>query len=86
MKNLILSLAVTFSATTAFADGHAPAPMVMASNQSVENGVVSADKVVAGENGWMVVHDVSHARLKLHPQQSGQKFRKDPRYSSGCHR
>lgn len=56
MKNLILSLAVTFSATTAFADGHAPAPMVMASNQSVENGVVSADKVVAGENGWMVVH------------------------------
>lgn len=56
MKKLILSLAVTFAATTAFADGHAPAPMVMASNQSVENGVVSADKVVAGENGWMVVH------------------------------
>ena len=39
----------------AFADGHA-APMVMASDQDVSNGVVSAEKVMAGENGWMVVH------------------------------
>ena len=33
-----------------------PAPMVEASDQSVANGVVSADMVVAPENGWMVVH------------------------------
>ena len=56
MNKLILSLAISFTATTAFADGHAPAPMVMAADQSVANGIVSADKVVAGENGWMVVH------------------------------
>lgn len=31
-------------------------PMVMASDQSVENGIVSAEKVAAGENGWLVVH------------------------------
>lgn len=39
----------------ASADGHA-VPMVMASDQDVSNGVVSAEKVMAGENGWMVVH------------------------------
>lgn len=55
MKNLILAAAFGLTATSAFADGHA-APMVMAADQSVANGIVSADKIVAGENGWMVVH------------------------------
>ncbi len=32
------------------------APMVEPSNQSVANGVVSAEKVMAGQNGWLVVH------------------------------
>jgi len=45
----------TMAATAVFADDHAM-PMVMASDQSVESGVVSADKIVAGENGWLVVH------------------------------
>nr|WP_234822454.1 hypothetical protein [Palleronia aestuarii] len=31
-------------------------PQVTASDQSVANGVVSADMVTAGANGWMVVH------------------------------
>ena len=39
---------------TAFADGHAPA--VVAADQDVSNGVVSASKVMASENGWLVVH------------------------------
>lgn len=43
-------------ASTAFAESHAMAPMVEASDQSVANGVVSADKVMADANGWLVVH------------------------------
>jgi hypothetical protein len=31
-------------------------PMVEAADQDVSNGVVSADMVMAGENGWLVVH------------------------------
>nr|WP_237708140.1 hypothetical protein [Oceanicola sp. S124] len=31
-------------------------PMVEAMDQSVANGVVSADKISAPENGWLVVH------------------------------
>jgi len=31
-------------------------PSVTASDQSVSNGVVSADTVTAPENGWLVVH------------------------------
>lgn len=56
MKSFLLALAIGSVATASFADGHAPVPAVEASNQSVANGVVSADSVVAGENGWMVVH------------------------------
>lgn len=56
MKTLVSALTIAIAATGAFADGHAPTPAVEASNQSVANGVVSAEKVVASENGWMVVH------------------------------
>lgn len=56
MKTLVPALALVLSATGAFADPQAPAPAVEAANQSVANGVVSADRIVAAENGWMVVH------------------------------
>lgn len=56
MKTLISTLAFATFATSTFAAGHGPAPMVAASDQSVANGVVSAETVVAAENGWMVVH------------------------------
>lgn len=56
MTRLLLSSAFVALATGAFAAGHGMAPAVMASDQSVANGVVSAEKVVAGVNGWMVVH------------------------------
>lgn len=56
MNKLISALAVTIAATSAYAAGHGPAPMIEGTDQSVESGSVSADMVVAGENGWMVVH------------------------------
>lgn len=55
MKTLIIAAALSLTAAAAHADGHAT-PMVMAADQSVANGMVSAEKIVAGENGWMVVH------------------------------
>ncbi len=56
MNKLISALAMTIMATGAYAAGHSPAPMIEATDQSVQNGIVSAEMVVAGENGWMVVH------------------------------
>lgn len=53
MKNLILGTALAFAASAAVAQ---MTPMVEATDQSVSNGIVSASKVVAGENGWLVVH------------------------------
>jgi hypothetical protein len=56
MRFLLPSAALALAATGAFAGGHSMAPMVEAADQSVANGVVSAEKVVAPANGWMVVH------------------------------
>ncbi|MGR3273000.1 hypothetical protein DU478_02130 [Thalassococcus profundi] len=57
MKTLMMTTAaLTVSAGMAFAAAHGMAPSVEASDQSVENGVVSATKVVAPANGWLVVH------------------------------
>lgn len=56
MKTFISAAALTVLSTGAFAAGHAMAPAIEAMDQSVANGVVSADTVVAAENGWMVVH------------------------------
>lgn len=56
MKYVTSSIvALSLTAGVAFAAAHAT-PMVEASDQDVSNGIVSADKVVAGENGWLVVH------------------------------
>ncbi|MGY9039290.1 MAG: DUF7282 domain-containing protein [Rhodobacterales bacterium] len=49
------ALSLTLVAGTAFAAAHSNA-MVEAMDQDVSNGVVNADKVMASENGWMVVH------------------------------
>ena len=56
MRKFILTAGITLITTSAFAAGHTMAPSVEAMNQSTENGVVSAGKIVAAENGWMVVH------------------------------
>lgn len=55
-KTITIATALTMTAGVALSDGHAMAPAVMAADQSVANGIVSAEKIVAGENGWMVVH------------------------------
>lgn len=56
MKKLMMTAAFAMTASMAFAASHGMAPMVEAADQDVSNGVVSATKVVAGENGWLVVH------------------------------
>lgn len=57
MKNLIATTAAAMLITgAALADGHAPTPDVTAMDQDVSNGIVSAEAVTAGENGWLVVH------------------------------
>ena len=55
MKSFAIASALTLTASSAFADDHM-APMVEAMDQSVSNGIVSAEKVAASENGWLVVH------------------------------
>ena len=56
MRILTTAALLGFTATGAFAAAHATPPSVEASDQSVANGVVSADAVMTGENGWLVVH------------------------------
>lgn len=53
---IFASLAVIATGSHAIAGGHGMAPMVEAMDQDVSNGVVSAAKIVAPENGWLVVH------------------------------
>ena len=55
MNKTLTAIALSTLATGAFAEAHM-SPMVTASDQSVANGVVSADSVMAPANGWMVVH------------------------------
>ena len=55
MKTILSAALATMVATGAFAAAHSM-PSVTAADQSVANGVVSADMIMAGENGWLVVH------------------------------
>lgn len=52
----IATVAAALTATAVFAGGHGMAPAVEAVDQDVSNGGVSASKITAGENGWLVVH------------------------------
>ena len=57
MKTLTLTAAIAMLAGGAALSQTADmTPMVEASDQSVANGIVSATKVVAPANGWLVVH------------------------------
>ena len=53
-KSLVIAAAIAFSATAA----HAGGPKVVGQSQDVSKGTVSAEKIVADVNGWMVVHRV----------------------------
>ncbi len=56
MKTLFTASAFACIASFGLAAGHAMAPAVTAADQSVANGIVSAEKIVADKNGWLVVH------------------------------
>ncbi|SDY92132.1 hypothetical protein SAMN05444004_104104 [Jannaschia faecimaris] len=56
MKTIFTAAALTAFAGSAMAAGHAMTPSVTASDQSVANGVVSAESMTASQNGWLVVH------------------------------
>ncbi|MCV2866377.1 hypothetical protein [Defluviimonas sp. WL0075] len=56
MKVVWLSLALCGLSSTAHAAAHGMAPMVEAVDQPVAEGVVTAEKIVAPETGWLVVH------------------------------
>jgi hypothetical protein len=51
----IAAAVLGFAIAPAFAGGHAT-PMLKAADQSVANGIVSAESVVADKTGWLVVH------------------------------
>ncbi|GAB1380096.1 DUF7282 domain-containing protein [Pararhodobacter aggregans] len=57
-RSIRLAAALALIAAPVLAESHGAhmSPMVEASNQSVANGIVSASRVVAPANGWMVVH------------------------------
>ena len=75
MKRFIATTAAILTAGSAFAASHAMAPSVEGSDQDVSGGTVTASKVVASENGWLVVHRtgedmkpgpvVGHAPIKM---------------------
>ncbi|WP_375174069.1 hypothetical protein [Pseudooceanicola sp.] len=56
MKTFVSALAATLITTGAFAASHGMAPMVEGMDQDVSGGTVTASKIVAPENGWLVVH------------------------------
>ncbi|MFD1344030.1 DUF7282 domain-containing protein [Litorisediminicola beolgyonensis] len=56
MKTLFTTTALILSAGMAHAAAHGMTPAITAADQSVENGVVSAETITATENGWLVVH------------------------------
>ncbi|WOI58372.1 hypothetical protein [Palleronia sp. LCG004] len=54
MKTSLAATAIALFGTAALAQDMTPS--ITASDQSVSNGVVSAESVTAPANGWMVVH------------------------------
>lgn len=75
MKTLRLTVAFSCLAGMAFAAAHGMAPAVESADQDVSGGTVTATKIVAPGNGWLVVHRtgndmkpgpvVGHAPLKM---------------------
>ena len=55
MRHLLAAITVLAMTGTALAAAHG-GQKVEASDQSVSNGIVSADSVMAAQNGWLVVH------------------------------
>lgn len=56
MKYALSTTILALSATALMAAGHSMPPSVEAMDQDVSGGTVTATKVVAPANGWLVVH------------------------------
>lgn len=56
MRFILAATAVTALGSVAIAGNHGMTPAVKAMDQTVANGVVSAESVIAEKNGWLVVH------------------------------
>ena len=56
MKIAVLAVAAAACATPALSADHAMSPAVETMDQSVAEGTVTAERIVAAENGWLVVH------------------------------
>ncbi|MFZ7091016.1 DUF7282 domain-containing protein [Primorskyibacter sp. 2E233] len=56
MKTILTSSIFALTASIAMAAGHGMAPGVEAMDQDVSGGTVTATKVIAPANGWLVVH------------------------------
>lgn len=56
MKTALAATLFAVSATALMAAGHGMAPGVEAMDQDVSAGTVTAAKVIAPANGWLVVH------------------------------
>ncbi len=56
MKIAQLAALAALSITPAHAMDHAMSPAVEAMDQSVAGGTVTAARITAAENGWLVVH------------------------------
>lgn len=65
MKLFTSIAAILLSTGAAFAAGDMTQG-VMATNQNVSNGIVSAEKITAAQNGWLVVHR-TNAEMKPGP-------------------
>ncbi|EAQ04041.1 hypothetical protein OB2597_12376 [Pseudooceanicola batsensis HTCC2597] len=75
MKTFIIASAFAVSASAALEASHSMTPAVEGMDQDVSGGTVTASKVVAPENGWLVVHRtdsdmkpgpvVGHAPIKM---------------------
>ena len=56
MRFILAATAITALGSIAIAGNHGMTPAVKAMDQTVANGVVSAESVIAEKNGWLVVH------------------------------
>lgn len=77
LKCSFLSIAILSG--SAHGAAHSMAPTVEAQDQSVANGVVSASKVKAMENGWLVVHRTDASKkpgpvVGYAPLRAGENF------------
>ena len=80
IRTLTAAAVAALVSTAALADGHSEMnAMVMTNDQSVANGIVSAKKVMAPANGWLVVHRTDGAMkpgpvVGHAPLRKGQNF------------